>query len=204
MVGLDLRDRLKEVVEACRVLTSKGWMPATSGNVSVRLSGELIAVTPSGKRKDMISEEDLVVVDMEGRVVSGGKPSAETLIHIAIYKVRPDARAVVHAHTPASTVVSRVIGDRVLLEGYELLKAFESVNTHETTLEVPVFPNDQNMERLSSVIVDHLKGAEGVRAFLLSSHGVYTWASCMDKALTQLEALEFLLECELRLMTFKT
>ena len=197
------REKLRSVVEAGRYLDNKGWVPATSGNISVRISEDLIAITPSGKPKGSLSEEDLVLVGMDGSPVSGGKPSAETKLHLTVYRSFPQAGAVVHAHTPGSTVISRILEDKVVLENYELLKALEAIDTHQVKVEVPIFENDQDMERISLRLEAFFRENPTVRAFLLSSHGIYTWASSVERSLAQIEALEFLFECELRILNLR-
>ncbi len=114
---------------------ARGWVPATSGNFSMRdrAAGRLL-ISPSGLDKGLMTTSDLLTTDMEGRVVdSGKKPSAETALHVVIYRARPDAGAILHVHSIWNTLLSDRFADlgHVLLKGYELLKGLDGVSTHE-------------------------------------------------------------------------
>ena len=196
-------DAFKKIVEAGRFLDSKGWVPATSGNISVRVGPDRIAITASGKHKGRLKPEDILLVDLEGNPLENKRPSAETLLHLTVYRLFPEVKAVVHTHSPNATLISRIAKGSVELEDYELLKAFPEIETHETKIVVPVFENDQNMERLSRKVEEYLKSHGNVYGFLISSHGLYTWGKDMESALIHAEAYEFLFECELKLMSIR-
>src|SRR5579862_4518646 len=89
---------------------ARGWVPATSGNFSVRSvqgDGERIFITPSGLDKGLVTPADLLEIDGEGQpVTSNGKPSAETSLHLALYRARTEARAILHVHTVWNTLLS--------------------------------------------------------------------------------------------------
>ncbi len=194
---------MEEIIEAGRFLDSKGWVPATSGNISVRVDSRKIAITVSGRHKGRLRPDDILLVDLEGNPLEEKKPSAETLLHLTIYKLFPEVGAVVHTHSPNATLISRIAKGSIELEDYELLKAFPEIKTHETKIVVPVFENDQNIERLSMKVEEYLKSHGNVYGFLIASHGLYTWGRDMESALIHAEAYEFLFECELRLMSVR-
>jgi L-fuculose-phosphate aldolase len=93
--------------EVCRIgklLHERGYVAATDGNISVRLSQNLVLCTPTSVSKGMMQPEDLVVVDMDGHQKDGTRhPSSELGMHLLFYCMRPDIRAVVHAHPPTAT-----------------------------------------------------------------------------------------------------
>lgn len=185
------------IVRAGWRMDSRGWVPATAGNISVRLPGGSIAITRSGPHKGFLEPEDVIEVGASGRAVSpGGKPSAETGLHCQIYRLFPDAGAVLHGHSVEATVLSvEALGAaHVTLSGYELLKALGRP-THEATVRVPVVDNDQDIPRLADRLEMLLDDAPG---YLIRGHGAYVWGADMPAALARLEALEFLLACELR------
>jgi len=188
------------ILAAGRRMDSRNWVPATAGNFSIRLPGGRIAVTRSGVHKGFLTPEALMVVDLEGRPEDPAlRPSAETLLHCGIYRRFPEAGAVLHGHSIANTVLSRLAGGAVELAGYELLKAFPGLATHEAKVAVPVFDNDQDIARLQRAVEAAWKGMQAVPpGYLIRGHGVYVWAREMDAALARLEALEFMLECELQ------
>jgi methylthioribulose-1-phosphate dehydratase len=187
------------LVEAGRQLHARGWVPATSGNLSVRLDEDHVGITVSGRHKGRLTTDDIMVVDMDGNSLDGRRPSAETLLHTQIYRRFPEAGAVLHTHSVNATLLSRLAGGEVVLEGYELLKAFEGVATHEARLVVPVFPNDQDIAGLAAMVATRIQGCAPVYAYLIAGHGVYSWGRTVEDALRHLEALEFLFECELRM-----
>ncbi|MCQ4161477.1 methylthioribulose 1-phosphate dehydratase [Roseomonas sp. GC11] len=199
---------IQAIIRAGRRMDRFNWVPATAGNFSVRLPGRpsghqpggRIAITRSGQHKGFLDENSVMVVDLEGRAEDPAlRPSAETLLHCGIYRRFPEAGAVLHGHSIANTVLSRAAGDSLALEGYELLKAFPGLPTHEARVEVPVFGNDQDIARLQSVVDARWKDLTTIPpGYLIRGHGVYVWARDMDAALARLEALEFMLECEMQ------
>jgi len=193
-----LQARAQELVAAGRLLHSQGWVPATSGNFSARLSPDLAAITASGRHKGLLTEQDIMVVDLDGRPYNDARrPSAETLLHTLLYRRFPAVHAVLHTHSVNATLLSRRSGAALLLEGYELLKAFHGVTSHETCLTVPVFANDQDIPRLAAQVADYLDAHDDVHGYLIRGHGLYTWGRDVTEALRHVEAFEFLFQCEL-------
>ena len=93
-----------EMVRLSRMLHDKFFVAATDGNLSVRLDDDRLLCTPTGMSKGMLAEDDLVITDMRGRLLSGQRNvSSEIGMHLLIYKLRPDVRGVVHAHPPTAT-----------------------------------------------------------------------------------------------------
>jgi methylthioribulose-1-phosphate dehydratase len=187
------------IIEAGRRLDRFGWVPATAGNFSIRLGPCRLAVTVSGRHKGFLTPDDVMVVDLDGVAEEPGKRgSAETLLHCGIYRRFPEAGAVLHAHSVPNTVLSREAGNRLVLAGYELLKAFPGLPTHEAEVAVPVVDNDQDIPRMArglDLMWDSLGSIPP--GYLIRGHGCYVWAADMPGALTRLEALEFMLACEL-------
>jgi methylthioribulose-1-phosphate dehydratase len=179
---------------------ARGWAAATSGNFSVR-GGSRILITPSGLDKGLVTPADLIEVDGEGRVATpGGKPSAETGLHLVLYRARPEAGAILHVHTVWNTLLSgRYAGQPfVAIEGYEILKGLSDVASHTHEERVPLLENTQDYARLCrdfGAALDEYPRAHGV---LLSRHGLYTWGQSVAEARRHLEALEFLFEVEMR------
>jgi len=180
-----------------------GWVPATAGNLSARLSPTLVAITRSGEHKACLGPEGVIQVDLQGSPLQpGDRASAETGLHCGIYRRFPEAGAVLHGHSPAATVLSRLGGDAISLTGYELLKAFPGLPTHDATVTLPVLDNDQDIPRLQAAVEARWRDAErhpeGVLpGYLIRGHGAYVWGADMPTALLRLEALEFMLACEM-------
>jgi methylthioribulose-1-phosphate dehydratase len=188
-----------EIVANVRELSIAGWTPATSSNFSSRLDDRHAAITISGLDKGQLTEADIMVVDFDGNAVgSEHRPSAETLLHVQLYKRFPQIGCVLHTHSLAQTVASRLYAGagHVHLEGYELLKAFSGNVTHETQVDLPVLPNAQDMHTLAAQ-VDALLDRQCMWGYLIDGHGLYAWGRDMAEARRHLDAFEFLLQCEL-------
>jgi L-fuculose-phosphate aldolase len=98
------REYREDIVEVGRLVYQKGWVAANDGNITIRLDEERILATPTGVSKGMMHPDDLIVVDYEGNKISGRKErTSEIAMHLTVYKLRPDIRAVVHAHPPVAT-----------------------------------------------------------------------------------------------------
>lgn len=193
----------KELAEVIRSYHHKGWSPATSTNYSFRLEDDLnkIYVSKSGIDKSQFTENDFMEVDFEGKPYpefEGIRPSAETLIHCKLYQLFPEMRCIVHSHSIYSVLHSAVNQDSVSLEGYEVLKGFEGIKTHEVQVELPIFDNDQDMLRFSNEL-EKSKERLQVPAFIMRKHGTYAWGRSLFEAKRHLETAEYLLEVEWKL-----
>ncbi|MDR3737832.1 MAG: methylthioribulose 1-phosphate dehydratase [Terracidiphilus sp.] len=195
-----LQDEINALCATARWCAARGWVPATSGNFSVR-DGAHIFVTATGLDKGALVPDDLLEIDVEGRVVGGrGRPSAETGLHTVIYRSRPQVRAILHVHTIWNTLISArfTATGYVPIEGYELLKGLSDVATHMHLERVPVLENSQNYDELAAAMTTALETHPQAHGVLLSRHGLYTWGQSVAEARRHLEALEFLFEVEER------
>ena len=170
----------EEIVEAGRRLYKKGFVAANDGNVSVRLDGGRILITPSGVCKGDMDPGMMVVVDGDGKVLSGRlRPSSEMKMHLAVYRIRDDVRAIVHAHPPKATAfaVAGLPLDKLTLP--EVVFSLGSVAFSEygtpSTKQVP--------EAVVRVIGD-------AGAVLLANHGALTVGAGVIDAYFRMETLE--------------
>lgn len=186
-----------ELVRVGRTAAERGWVPATSGNFSARLDNDELAITVSGAHKGELTVARIMRVDLHGRPLEDKRPSAETLLHVQLYRRDPALQAVFHTHSVGSTVLSRMAGDELVLTELEVMKAFAGIDTHETTLRIPVFPNDQDMTRLAARVATFLDSNDPVPGYLIAGHGLYTWGASVAETMRHLEAFEFLFQCEL-------
>ncbi len=188
---------IEAIIQAGRRMDERGWVPATAGNISVRLDASRAAITRSGGHKGFLDAGSVIQVDMLGQAITSDvRPSAETLLHCQIYRIYPQAGAVLHGHSVAATVLSMAQPGPIRLARYEVLKVFEGQSTHEVALDLPVFENDQDIARLATVAEPTLVRGTPL-GYLIRGHGVYVWGPDMAMALARLEGLEFLLACEL-------
>ncbi len=188
-----------DLIRVAREFGRQGWTPATSGNYSIRVGDDRIAMTRSGVHKRDLDRGGLMQVDLDGRPVDGGLPSAETGLHIQIYRLNPDIKAILHVHSPAATVASRryTAEGGIVLTGYELLKAFAGIKTHESSLHVPILGNSQDIDALAAAAEPFLCAQPRPWVYLIAGHGLYAWGRDVDEAARHVEALEFLLACHL-------
>jgi len=203
--GQRLHELARTLVDNVRELSAAGLTPATSSNFSCRLDDRHAAITVSGRDKGRLCEADVMVVDFDGAAVGSDlRPSAETLLHTQLYRRLGEIGCVLHTHSLAQTVASRLyLGPGyVRLEGYELLKAFSGNETHDTHVDLPVLPNTQDMHTLAAQ-VDALLDRQCMWGYLIDGHGLYTWGRDMPEARRHLDAFEFLLNCELELRKLK-
>ncbi len=190
---------VKEIIEAGNRLDSLSLAPATSGNYSVRIGVDEMAITVSGAHKGQLRPDQIMRADLSGLPLEDKKPSAETLLHCQLYKMYPDVNAILHTHSVACTVLTRVLSnaDVLTLEGYEMLKAYRGVETHDTSVALPIFNNTQDMVALSQEVDQVLHNHPNTPAYLIRNHGIYGWGRDMGEAERVIEATEMLLSCEM-------
>lgn len=193
------RDRLVQVMQG---IHQRGWCNGTGGNFSVVQQHHplQLLMAPSGVDKGEVHADQLIVVDEAGNVVNGGgKASAETALHLRIVKANK-AGAVLHTHSVPGTVLSRHYEDKggIALEGWEMLKGLDGINTHATNINIPVISNSQSMQELGDAIAPSLPSAPN--GFLVAGHGLYAWGESLEASKRHLEILEFLLKLKLTQM----
>src|ERR1017187_1513065 len=201
----DTNFRSSEAEALCAVAHwcyARGWVPATSGNFSVRdVPSGRILISPSGLDKGIMKPTDLLEIDLAGRPVGDDrKPSAETALHTVIYRDRPDAGAILHVHTIWNTLLSAryLSSGYVPIQGYELLKGLAGVTSHAYCERIPILENSQDYSQLSTRLAETLNTDPEAHGVILSRHGLYTWGRSIAEARRHLEALEFLFEVEER------
>lgn len=183
----------RNIIRAGVLLDARGWVPATGGNFSVRLDDGSVAITVSGVHKGHLKPEDLMRVDMLGLSLDGKKPSAETLLHTGLYTLRPDVGAIVHSHPRTCVILSlvRPDADYVELAGYELLKIYPGITTHETSVRLPIFPNNQNMPALQKQVdAWYATHPSTPPVYIVRGHGLTAGAPDIDAARNLTEATE--------------
>jgi methylthioribulose-1-phosphate dehydratase len=177
---------------------TRGWVLGTSGNFSAVVSTAPLSllITPSAAHKGTLDGRECLEIDGDGRVIrGGGRPSAETALHLTLVRTR-GAAAVLHTHSVWATILSsqHLADGGFAIEGYEMLKGLAGVETHEHREWIPVVANDQDMSRLAPLVGRHLVGAPAAHAFLIAGHGLYTWGTSLEEAERHVEILEFLME----------
>jgi L-ribulose-5-phosphate 4-epimerase len=168
---------MNEVLYVSKMLFKEGLVKSTFGVVSERIPGtDYVIITPSGFKKEKITKRNLLIVDLDGKVVSGSlKPSSETPMHVFIHKNIREAKCVVHTHSPMATVFAILRRD---------IPCIASEQAFTFGGRIPVvkkysYPGTSNIEELES-IVDALKIS---KAALLPRHGIIVHGETSEEAL---------------------
>ncbi|MDY0293225.1 MAG: class II aldolase/adducin family protein [Candidatus Methanomethylophilaceae archaeon] len=180
----------RSLADICSRLYDRGLTVSAGGNMSVRTGPEEILITPSGVNKGMLSPEDMVRMDIEGEVLSGGKPSIEHGFHLALYRRNPRTNAVVHCHPlycTALAVMNRKIRSGLTPEGVILLGDVPMVD-YET-------PGSEELIRAVEMHSD-------ARAMLMRRHGALTQGKDLIEAYNRMEELEF--QAKLQMLVGRT
>lgn len=200
-----LQDKWIELADVKDELSERDWFMGTSGNLAIKVQDNPLQflVTASGKDKRKRTDEDFLLVDQYGRPAAPThlKPSAETLLHVEIYR-RTNAGCSLHVHTIDNNVISEIYGDNgeVSFQGQELIKAFDMWE-EDATLKIPIIRNYAHIPTLAKAFGDHIHGDSG--AVLIRNHGITVWGKTAFEAKKILEASEFLFRYQLRLLEHK-
>src|SRR6185369_15428272 len=188
-----------ELAEAGKAFYQRGWVLGTSGNFSMLLARKpmRLCITASGNEKGDLEETQFLELDDNAEIVQGfGKPSAETMLHLAIYRLIPKARSILHTHSVWGTILSDVCFEdgAIEIEGYEMLKGLSGVKSHAHRETVPIVENSQDYVALSHVIDTVIRENKGIHGIYLRRHGLYTWGDTVMEAKRHVEIFEFLFE----------
>ena len=170
----------EQVVETGRRMYEHGYVVTNDGNVSVRLSEDTVLMTPTGVCKGRMTPEMMLVMRLDGTVVSGTmRPSSESAMHLRVYRESPETRAVVHAHPVCATAFAcagRALDVPLLMEavvnlGTVPVARYATTGTEEVPDSIAPFCRDYD-------------------AVLLANHGALTWGISLEEAYRRLEVLE--------------
>ncbi len=173
----DLRN---QIVNIGIRLYALGFVPATDGNISLRLNNSTsFLITPSGMPKGDIDPDDISKIAMDGRLISGKKPSSEYLLHTTIYKERPCVKAIVHAHPPIATAFAccgkdlsqPLTSELVITLGKIPLAEYATPGTKEVSASIIPFVKQYN-------------------ALLLANHGAVAYGNNLEQAFQRMETVE--------------
>ncbi len=174
----------------------QGLMLGTAGNLSARADGEEdFWITASGCSKGELKSDDFVKVDLNGNTIeklrNDAKPSAETSIHVSVYKHYPAARACYHVHSPEANIASIMAQKGWLnLPRIEMLKGFGYFG-HEG--KIRVFENHDSVPQIADEMSAFLaKEKPEIPAMLIKGHGITVWAETQEKARNYIELTEFI------------
>lgn len=170
----------KAILEIGRRMYERRYVSANDGNISVRAGSGRVWVTPAGVSKGFTTEDMLVCVDLDGRVIEGThSPSSETQMHLRIYLENPDVGAVVHAHPVCATcfAIARIPLDKAIMT--------------ENVLGLGVVPVAPYAATGTAALADSIAPyCRDYNALLLANHGALTWGSTAMQAYYRMESVE--------------
>jgi L-fuculose-phosphate aldolase len=169
-----------DICVAGRWMYEREYIVACEGNLSVRLDEERVLTTPTCMNKGMLTPDDLVVIDLEGRHVAGDrKASSELAMHLLFYRMRPDVHAICHAHPATATgfaVAGRALDQALLPEVI--------VGMGQIPLVKYGTPGTPELSAAIEPYVPHYD------ALLLANHGAVTCGSDLITAFFRMETIE--------------
>jgi len=179
-----LKEVQEGVLHVAKMLFDEGLVKSTFGVVSARIPGtDYVVITPSGFKKEKVAVENLVVVDLDGKVVQGTlRPSSETPMHVYVHKKIPEASCVVHTHSPMATVFA-------ILEMEIPCLTTEQAFSFGGRIPVVTkysFPGTTKIEELESIV----EALRKCRVALLRRHGVIAYGESFDEALDNAVVVE--------------
>src|SRR5919106_1835929 len=169
-----------DIVEVVRRLYARGYTAANDGNISVRLDDKRLLMTPKNVGKGFMQPAMMCITDLEGRKLAGDRdPSSEMQMHLEVYRQRPDAQAVVHAHPPIATAfaVAGIPLDRAVLA--EVVTTLGSVPIADYATP--------STNELPEAVRKYVKVHDGM---LLANHGALTIGSDLFGAYYKMETIE--------------
>jgi L-fuculose-phosphate aldolase len=169
-----------DIVEVGRRLWERGFVASNDGNISVRLDETRLITTPKSVSKGFMTPDMMVITDLDGKKIAGERePSSELKMHLEVYRNRPDARAVVHAHPPTATgfAVAGIALDRAVLA--EVITTLGSIPIAEYATP--------STEELPAAVRRYVKAHDGL---LLANHGALALAGDVMSAYYRMETIE--------------
>lgn len=186
-----------ELIDAARYFYRQDWMVGTAGNLSARLADDSFWITASGKAKGELSTNDFVRVALDGTVLERAstqiKPSAETIIHQAIYSLFPATQACYHVHSIEANLASHFTNkDYLSLPPLEMIKGL-GVWEETPQVAISVFENHLEVSQIAAEISDRFSTTiPQISALLIRNHGVTVWANSLASARNYIELIEYI------------
>ena len=181
----------QELVEACRAVAAAGLSPGSSGNASV-LVGDRILITPTGSSLRRVTADDLCTLTRDGEHVGGPAPTKEWSLHVAAYRARPDAGAIIHLHSRAATAVSCLTSD----PGADPLPPYTPYRIRTLGRVALVGYAAPGSDALARAVAE---AAADAHVMLLANHGSVVCAPDLVRAVDLCEELEAAAELALTL-----
>ena len=182
----------EDIIETAKMLHRKNMLAACDGNISYRYDDSIL-ITPSAKPKFLLKQDDIAVVDIDGRVIEG-VPSSEVLMHLEVYRTRADARAVIHAHPPTAVAYSIAHPDAEEIPGTSFSELILAVG------KLPIVPFQMPGSReMATALHPFIKDS---KVMVLARHGALSFGGDLIEAYNGMERLEHSCEILLKAESF--
>ncbi|MFV0387624.1 MAG: class II aldolase/adducin family protein [Pyrinomonadaceae bacterium] len=169
----------KTIVEIGKLMYERSYVVSSDGNVSIRLGENLVIASPTQTSKGRMTEDSLALTDLEGNALNDKRASSELAMHLLIYKLRPEIKAVCHAHPPHGTAFAvaglaidePILSEVILTLGCVPLTEYGTPSTSELTDAMKPFVPNHN-------------------ALLMANHGAVAYGKSLWEAFDRMETLE--------------
>lgn len=189
----------QELAAIGRYFHGRNWLRGSSGNFSVLLARKptRLFITSAGDDIGDLDETNFLELDDDAEILQGfGRPSDGSLLHLAVYRMRPRARCVLYSQSVAGILLSddRYVDGALEFTGYETLVGLETIDRFDQVARVPVIDNSSDHVALSHVVANVLADDISAVGIFIRRHGLYTWGETVKQARTNVEILEFMFD----------
>ncbi len=182
-----------EIIKIATLLHHKNMLAACDGNISYRCNDGRILITPSGKPKFLLAADDIAVIDINGKVLKGN-PSSEMIMHLEVYRMRPDAKTVIHAHPPTAIAYSIAHPDAAEIPGTSFSELILAVG------KLPIVPFQlPGSHEMGTALHPYIKTS---KVMVLARHGAISFGEDLIEAYNGMERLEHACEILLKAKSF--
>ena len=168
-----------KLAEVCKLLYDRNLTVSTGGNMSLRLNDDEFIITPTGRNKGSLRPDEMVLMNMKGKVLSDGRPSMEKGFHMALFRSNPDTASVIHCHPLYCTALA-VRGERI-----------RSALTPEGVILIGDVPMIGYFTPGSKKLADAIAEHSSSKAMLMERHGAITHGGSLEESFNRMEELEF-------------
>lgn len=189
----------QELAAIGRYFHGRNWLRGSSGNFSVLLARKptRLFITSAGDDIGDLDETNFLELDDDAEILQGfGRPSDGSLLHLAVYRMRPRARCVLYSQSVAGILLSddKYVDGALEFTGYETLVGLETIDRFDQVARVPVIDNSSDHVALSHVVANVLADDISAVGIFIRRHGLYTWGETVKQARTNVEILEFMFD----------
>lgn len=192
-----------KIIDTAQHLSARGFSPANTGSYSARLDNNSILISTSSKDDANMTADDILLMDLAGhaqKAAANAKPSKEALLHTQLYSLDRNIGAVLHSQSIAASVLSKLAqGDRLTVRGYGIQEALIGNGAHDEDTTLWLTDNHQDMSVIADALAKRWQISPLQWGLLVRGHGIYAWGETLHEARQHIEAIDFLLNCDLEM-----